>query len=193
MIMPLCIFIVDVMGRVVIIWVGEGSPDVASLLLLMLLLTHQFVDIFLQFGKSVEDNIFEFIAILHIFLLILGNQYFPTRLVLGCVVFSEIEAVNLVVPVKSFKRARFAVWSTVFSGKGFAFAKYSGRAVIVWLGQGEIVVAIFLVVEFAEALFGRFICVVDAPAVTVPQAGNLFIPLFELHPGVDEVILLLQQ
>jgi hypothetical protein len=178
MIVTLCIFIVDVMGWVVIIWVGEGSPDVASLLLLMLLLTHQLIDIFLQFGKSVEDNIFEFIAILHICLLILGNQYFPTRLVLGCVIFSEIEAVNLVVPVESFKRARLATCSTVFSGKAFAFAKDSGRAVIVWLGQGEIVVPAFLVVEFDVALFGRFICVVDAPAVPVPQAGNLFIPLF---------------
>jgi hypothetical protein len=132
MFMPLFIFKVDIVGRV-IIRTGERSPNVASLLLLLPLLAHQLIDVFLQFGKSVEDNIFEFIAILHICLLVLGDQYFATRLVLGCVIFSEIEALNLVVPVKSLKGARLAPWSTVFSGKAFAFAKDSGGAVIVWL------------------------------------------------------------
>jgi hypothetical protein len=55
------------------------------------------------------------------------------------------------------------------------------------------VVPIFCVVEFDVAPFGRVIGVVDAPAATVPKACHLFIPLFQLHPGVDEVILLLQQ
>jgi hypothetical protein len=50
-----------------------------------------------------------------------------------------------------------------------------------------------VVVEFDVALFGRVVCVVDAPAVSVADTGNLFIPLFEFHPGVDEVILLLEQ
>jgi hypothetical protein len=128
---PLGIFIVDVGGWVVDIWVGERSPDVASLLLLLLLLAHQLIDVLLQFGKSVENNIFEFVAILHLCLLILVNEYFAAGLVLGCVIFSEIEAFDLVVPVESFKHARLVAWRIVFGGKAVVFAKDSRRAVIV--------------------------------------------------------------
>jgi hypothetical protein len=106
------------------------------------------------------------------------------------VLFSHREPVALFLLVEALEW--LSVGRTLFGGQPHLLAHYLGSAAVVRLGVGEVEWGVKLGVEWG-VVGGGGGGSVDGAGAAALETGHPLVALLELHPGVDEQVLALEQ